>query len=435
VYRGASADGGYSPLSPDTPKPFFEDTGLSAETDYFYKVKAINGIGESGLSEYAAASIKKPQPPDKISVTSGTVAGSLNVSWEAVADAAGYRVYRAGTENGVYNFVGSAVDGSTTYTDTGLVMGNTYFYKVSAVNAADEGEKSAAASAVAPAIPIPGNFTATVETASSIRLSWSAVPGATGYKLYRALILGGDYSLIATVQGSSYMNTGLSKGTAYHYKIASVSGAVESGLSAPVSATIAVPAAPTGLTVEPVSSTSLKVSWDPVPGAKLYSIYRGTSSSVGVSSIITSTTNTEYVNTGLNPFRQYYYKVSAVNDIGTGNLSAEAVSAYTQPIPLTNGTWDVKTGPYSDYDYYSFPVTGGNYYIQWANTSQTNEASTNNSVSVYWSNKNSMTDLTTTYFENATKGFASPRLIDAPGSGYIILKVYIHNGYSIRFYK
>ncbi|MDR1147030.1 MAG: fibronectin type III domain-containing protein [Spirochaetaceae bacterium] len=435
VYRGASADGGYSQLSPDTPEPAFIDTGLSADTDYFYKVKAFNGIGEGGLSEeYAVAAIKKPQPPDKISVTSGTVAGSLNVSWEAVADAAAYRVYRAGIENGVYSFVGSVADDSTTYTDSGLVMGNTYFYKVSAVNVAGEGEKSAAASAVAPAIPIPGNFTATVETASSIRLSWSAVSGATGYKLYRALILGGDYSLIVTVPGSPYLNTGLSKGSSYHYKIASVSGAVESGLSAPVSATIAVPAVPTGLTVEPVSSASLKVSWDSVPGAKLYSIYRSTGSGVSASNIITSTTNTEYVNTGLNPFRQYYYKVSAVNDIGAGNLSAEAVSAYTQPIPLTNGTWYVQNEYLSTYHYYSFPVTGGSYYVQWANAGQTNEASADNSVSAYWSSKNSITDLTTTYFENATKGFASPRIIPAPDSGYIILRVRYY-GYSIRFYK
>ncbi|MDR1257495.1 MAG: fibronectin type III domain-containing protein [Spirochaetaceae bacterium] len=440
VYRGASVDGGYSPLSPDTPEPAFIDTGLSADTDYFYKVKAFNGIGEGSLSEeYAVAAIKKPQPPAEISVTSGTVAGSLSVSWEAVADAASYMVYRAGTEGGVYSPIGNVADDSTTYTDSSLVMGNTYFYKVSSVNAAGEGEKSAAASAVAPAIPIPGNFTATVETASSIKLSWSAVTGATGYKLYRALTLGGDYSIIATVQGSPYLNTGLSKGTAYHYKIASVSGTVESGLSAPISVTIAVPAAPTGLTVEPVSSTSLKVSWDPVPGAKLYSIYRDTSSYVDASDIKTSTTNTEYVNTGLDPFCLYYYKVSAVNDIGTGNLSAEAVSAYTQPIPLTNGTWYVRNEYLSGYHYYSFPVTGGDYYIQWANASQTNEADTYNSVSAYWSSKNSMTDLTTTYFENATNGFASLREIHAPNSGYIILKVYkeysYSNNYSIRFYK
>jgi fibronectin type 3 domain-containing protein len=210
-------------------------------------------------------------------------------------------------------------------------------------------------------------------------------------------------------------------------------------LSASVGATIAVPAVPAGLTVEPVSSTSLKVSWDPVPGAMLYSIYRNDyNDDVYASNIITSTTNTEYVDTGLEPFRRYYYKVSAVNDIGTGNLSATAVSAYTQPIPLTNGTWYDNTS-YLSYYYYSFPVTGGNYNIQWAYTSHAGEANTEVKVSAYWNSKNSMTDLTVTYFSDATNGFASPRTIDAPDSGYIILKIYRNSSsycnYSIRFYK
>jgi hypothetical protein len=141
----------------------------------------------------------------------------------------------------------------------------------------------------------------------------------------------------------------------------------------------------------------------------------------------------------LDPFRQYFYKVSAVNDIGTGNLSATAVSAYTQPIPLTNGTWYDQTSyiSYSNYyQYYSFPVTGGNYNIQWASTSHAGEASTASKVSAYWNSKNSMTNLTVTYFLDATNGFASPRTIDAPDSGYIILKVYnYYTTCSIRFYK
>ena len=349
----------------------------------------MNGIGEGDLSDDTKASIRKPAAPDGVNVTGGPVAASLAVSWDGAAGAASYKVYRSSAEDGVYTPAGASE--TTTYTDTGLVMGAVYYYRVSAVNAAGEGEKSASAHAAAPSIPVPANLTASVESASSIKLSWNAVAGATGYKLYFALTLEGDYSLAAEVTGTSYIHTGRTKGQQYFYKAASVSGAAESNMSAAVSAIIAVPAAPADLTVEPLSHASLKVSWAPVPGAKLYSVYRDTSNSVGSSKIITSTTAAKYTDTGLDPFRQYYYKVSAVNDIGTGKLSAAAVSAYTQPAPLTNGEW-CASGSYPTYyyyRYYSFPVTGGKYYIQWANDSQTGEASASIEGSAYWKSMNS----------------------------------------------
>jgi fibronectin type 3 domain-containing protein len=371
------------------------------------------------------------------------VAASLEVLWKEVSGVVSYSVYRSLSADGTYSFVnGSLTNG---YTDTGLAVGTVYYYKVSAVGAAGEGEKSAYAFAAAPSIPVPANFTATVASASSINLSWSAVSSATAYNLYYAFSQGGTYTLITAVTKTSYTHTGLTKGTTYYYKIASVSGAVEGELSAAAGATIAVPAAPAGLSVEPLSDSSLKISWDPVPGVKVYSVYRHTGNNVASSNIITSTTNTEYTDTGLNQFRQYFYKVSASNEIGTGTLSASAVSAYTQPIPLDGGVWKTGLSPtyYSlYYHYYSFPVTGGRYVIQWANAAHTGETITSNDVSAYWNSKNSMTDTITTYFTDKTNGFATPQVIDAPDSGYIILKVYRSSSsssssydYSIRFYK
>jgi fibronectin type 3 domain-containing protein len=439
LYRSTSADGDYVPITAEeVTGTVYTDNGLSPDTDYFYKVSAVNGIGESGLSNYAKGSTRRPAAPVGVNVTGGPVAASLAVSWDGADGAASYKVYRSSAEDGVYTQAGASE--TTTYTDTGLVMGTVYYYRVSAVNAAGEGEKSASAHAAAPSIPVPADLTASVESASSIKLSWNAVAGATGYKLYFALTLEGDYSLAAEVTGTSYIHTGRTKGQQYFYKAASVSGGSESGMSAAVSTIIAVPAAPADLTVEPLSHASLKVSWAPVPGAKLYSVYRDTANSVSSSDIITSTTAAEYTDTGLNPFCQYYYKVSAVNDIGTGNLSAAAVSAYTQPVPLTNEEWrsNVFNGTsYSYYIYYSFPVTGGKYYIQWANGSQTGEASSDIDVSAYWNSKNSMTDVITTYFTNKKNGFNTPQVINAPSSGYIILKVnvYTYYTYSIRFYK
>jgi hypothetical protein len=68
----------------------------------------------------------------------------------------------------------------------------------------------------------------------------------------------------------------------------------------------------------------------------------------------------------------------------------------------------------------------------------TGEASTYDRVSAYWKNDNSMTNLSTSYFVDQTNGLANPRVIDAPSSGYIIVRVYNYGSYypyDIRFYR
>ncbi|MFF5479586.1 chitinase [Streptomyces sp. NPDC012935] len=75
-------------------------------------------------------------------------------------------------------------------------------------------------------------------TSSSVALSWSAVPGATGYAVYR------DGAKVQTVTGTSATIGGLSPSTAYGFQVAAVNDAGESAKSATVTAT--TPARPGG---------------------------------------------------------------------------------------------------------------------------------------------------------------------------------------------
>ncbi|WP_399140780.1 chitinase [Streptomyces sp. NBUA17] len=79
----------------------------------------------------------------------------------------------------------------------------------------------------------PGGLTAGSVTSSGVTLSWSPVPGATGYAVYR------DGARIRTVTGTSTTVTGLSPATAYAFQIAAVNGAGESARSATITATTA----------------------------------------------------------------------------------------------------------------------------------------------------------------------------------------------------
>ncbi|HEY6909567.1 MAG TPA: PHB depolymerase family esterase, partial [Myxococcales bacterium] len=83
-----------------------------------------------------------------------------------------------------------------------------------------------------------------------------------------------------------------------------------------------VPAAPTGLAVTGVTSSSASLSWSSSPGATSYSVYRG-STRVG-----SGVTSTSYTDSGLSPSTTYSYSVTAVNSAGESSHSS-TVSATT----------------------------------------------------------------------------------------------------------
>jgi len=65
----------------------------------------------------------------------------------------------------------------------------------------------------------PTNLKAVKASTTSIKLTWSPVSGVTGYYLFRSTSKTGTYSYIKTITATSYINTGLTKGKTYYYKV------------------------------------------------------------------------------------------------------------------------------------------------------------------------------------------------------------------------
>ncbi len=144
---------------------------------------------------------------------------------------------RSTTSGGPYTTVASPT--GTSYTDTGLTNGTTYYYVVAAVDLAGTGPNSSQASA-RPTSPVPAAPTGLAATPynSEVDLIWTASAGATSYNVLRSTTSGGPYTAVATaIATASYIDTGLTNGTGYYYVVSATNSAGTSGNSAQVSAT------------------------------------------------------------------------------------------------------------------------------------------------------------------------------------------------------
>ena len=290
-----------------TEDPQFSDSTVTNGKTYFYRVIAVHGSFESFPSNSVSTTPQVPAPGAPIGFAATAGDTQVSLTWSAVSGATSYKVYRGSTL--------VATQSGTTFTDTGLVDGTTYSYTVKASNAGGDSAASSSASATpqVSAPNAPSNVQATAGN-TQVSLSWSAVSGATSYKVYRGS------SLIATQSGTTYADTGLSNGTAYSYTVKATNAGGDSVASSSISATpkIPAPSAPTGLQAT-AGNASVSLSWSASATATSYKVLRG-----GVQ-IGTSNTTTYTDSTAVNG-TSYTYTVKATN-VGGDSVASSSTSA------------------------------------------------------------------------------------------------------------
>ena len=285
---------------------------------------------------YRAASTGTLSAP---AVTGGNDAqGRPTLKWNAVSGAAKYEVYRARSLNGDY-IKYSTVTG-TSYTNTSYIEdGNTYYYKVRALDA--NGTAGAWSSIVSvtykQTLPAPA-VTGGNDSQGRPTLKWNAVTGAAKYEVYRARSRSGEYIKYSTVTGTSYTNTSyIENGNTYYYKMRALdangtAGAWSSIVSVTYKQTLSAPTVTGGNDAQ--GRPTLK--WNAVTGAAKYEVYRARSRSgeyIKYSTVTgTSYTNISYIENG----NTYYYKVRALDANGTAGAWSSIVSVtYRKPAAAT----------------------------------------------------------------------------------------------------
>ena len=256
-------------LIPATATQYVDNTSITSGTTYYYTVTAQDQAGnESPLSDLVSAIPRNaddatPMPPDNVIAAPGD--SRVILSWSAplvntdesvLTDLQGYNVYRSVTTGGNYSLINSSIVTQTTYTDSTVTNGTTYYYVVTALDTAVPPNESAnsAESAVTPndsgsLPPAPPTALAVVSLDSGASLSWSApttnsdgspLQDLAGYNIFRSTDSASGFAKInaATVTIRTYIDSGLTNGVTYYYFVTAID---TDGLeSAPSSTGIAV---------------------------------------------------------------------------------------------------------------------------------------------------------------------------------------------------
>ena len=282
-----------------------------------------------------------PEQPEEILVEAPAVTSvysqaqtSAKVTWTRSEQADGYELYRAETpdtpaEEWILTKTINAGD-TLQYTNQGLTLGQTYYYKVRAFALDENQERVYSDFSNVSYMPATVTFSGPYSNSSQrIRLLWNPVQGAHGYQLWRKNA-DGTYSVVKTLgdrgnvqtedQGtvSAYSNTGLTAGETYTYRIrafAFVNGEKVFGVYSDEISVTVMPEKPI-LTVSSPKDGRVLLDWNAVNGAEGYQIWRAESGTgnYAIAKTVKEGGITTYTNTGLAGGKVYDYKIRAYTE-------------------------------------------------------------------------------------------------------------------------
>ena len=356
----------------------YSHSGLTSGSRYFYIVRAVNNDGDGPWQS-------QPYPSEQLATTTTVPELSLEhlsrervkLTWTLVGEGAQYDLQRMTSSPGATSASvawarlpsgllsdGEYTDEAATYVATST--STTYSYRVQAVVDGDQGDYSNTvsvsipASGVLPPAPSLGPVSAT--SASSITVSWSAVPAAASYEL-RFKVEDGDYGN-AFRATSPYVHSGRSAGTEYTYQVRSKNVNGYSDWSAAVSATTPAVASGTGTLPTPrnlrvedatddfdndnADDPAVEVTWSAVTGATHYELLIWNGSAWVATTLdddanedqevtFNSTASTDVGNVALAAGTMYYFVVRAVDNQGTTETNEAFDDDYSDWSAPANG--------------------------------------------------------------------------------------------------
>ncbi|MGN0519042.1 MAG: leucine-rich repeat protein [Acutalibacteraceae bacterium] len=318
----------------------YTDTGLTEGKTYYYTITAIRGNVISKHNDGKAAVLIPATP--KISKVAGITYNTLKVTWGKVSDCDGYVIYRSLKADSGWSKVTTITNPDTvTYTDRITECGATYYYTIKAYwkttsgNVYSKYNKGVGGNTV----PTATKITSVKSNGyNSVKIAWSAISEASGYRIYRSETATGGWTKVADVTDGttvSYKNSNLTTGKTYYYTVrtfVSVNGEKIFGSYEKTGvAGTPIPTTPKISSASVKGAKQIALTWNKINGASGYRIYRSTSKSTGFATlaVIKDGATVTYTDETAVPGTQYYYTVKAYTTVDGKNVYSKYVSPGT----------------------------------------------------------------------------------------------------------
>ena len=369
----AEGDQGYVPidtLAADAQS--YADDGLKALTRYGYRILSFDSKGnKSQLTAPQLTSTLGLPTPSNV-VATGDI-GRIEIRWSGVdnTDLLGYNVYRSTRSDVGFEALPSIegtdfTTGLTTYVDSGLVGGTSFFYKVQSIGRGTLVSEysvfvgaTALADEVAPGAPVDLAAVADENDFGRVIISWNAplrdadsaqLTGLEVYTVYRSVDTNTSFVAVGQVDSGNrqLVDTGLDESTTYFY---AVTASDEAGNEGPRSSPVQVrtkgpdrdaPDPPQNLSAIPSEEDFGRVvlRWNApiadadggeLTGLNRFVVFRskgGNSSFVPIDTLDVSLR--EYTDQSLEALTNYVYTVSALDEAGNESARAQSVQVRTE---------------------------------------------------------------------------------------------------------
>lgn len=329
----------------------YPNSGLSAKTQYWYRVRAKNNGGTSSFSNVANAITKDNVPNAPQNLSAHPVSNTrIDLSWQDNSgNETSFELERS-TDGSNFSKIAEIGANATTFQNTGLTTLTKYWYRIKAKNEIGYSAYSNVVEVSTLDVPpnAPTSLTAKTISSSQIDLAWVDNSGnESGFDIERST----DGAIFTKVgetgsNATTFQSTGLSPATKYWYRIQSKNSQGSSDYTNVASATTidVVPDIPQNLIATPVSNKQITLSWN--DNAKNEQGYEVEISTNGTSfnKIADLPANTQqYESVGLTTLTSYWFRIRGKNAIGYSAYSNIAQTTTYDVPPIAPTTLSAKT--------------------------------------------------------------------------------------------